>query len=156
MKKIISVLLAAVMMTSLLAGCGSKEVDVDVKALVEEITTSVELPMGAMADDDTASQIFYLNLEEDVEQYGIYFTMINVSSANIAVVKAKEGKAENVKESLEKRKADMERSFEQYLPDQYEAAKNATVEVRGNYVIMVMLSEGKEDVQKIIDEAIPQ
>lgn len=57
------------------------------------------------------------------------------------VVKAKEGKADAVKESLEEKLAQLTKTFETYLQDQYEIAKAGKVVVNGDYVALLVLED---------------
>ncbi|MNH44254.1 hypothetical protein D3C79_1063640 [compost metagenome] len=43
-----------------------------------------------------------------------------------------------VEEGIKKRAADVQKSFETYLPDQYENAKNYKLETKGSYVLFVI------------------
>ena len=85
-------------------------------------------------------QAFNLNAD-DFEEAVALGTMINTKVNNVVVVKAKEGKADAVKESLEEKLAQLTQTFETYLQDQYEIAKAGKVVVNGDYVALLVLED---------------
>lgn len=147
MKKILSTILATLMVGTLLVGCSEKkETEISLKdgttleQVVQKISDDNMMAMPAKADDQIAKDLFHLNLE-DVEEYSIEFSQVMVSADNVALVKAKEGKVDAVKESLEKRLADMVNQFAQYLPDQKLKTENGKVIVKGDYVLLLIVED---------------
>lgn len=161
MKKLLSILLATLMFGTFLTGCGSngndapKEVtlkeETTIQSIVQKISDANKITMPAEADDTIAKDLFHLNLD-DVEEYNIQYAMVMNSSDNIALVKAKDGKVDSVKASLETRLTDVRKSFEQYLPDQKEKANNGKVIVKGNYV-MLLIVEKLDEAEKTFNES---
>lgn len=145
MKRIIALCLAAVMLLSA-AACGSKEPPapvlkegVTLQSLVDSIAQEYGLTMPAPLDDSILQDLLGID-PENVEEYAGYITMVMISSDNLIAVKAKEGKAEEVQKKLEERKEFQVASFEQYLPDQYDKAKEGKVFTVGDYVFLVMIA----------------
>lgn len=156
MKRIISLLLAAVLLVSA-AACGSKEPPapalkegVTLQSMVDSITETYGFTMPAPLDDTIMKDLLGID-PADVEEYAGYITMVNVSSHNLIAVKAKEGKAETVQKKLEERKAFEVQSFEQYLQDQYDLAQAGKVFTVGDYCFLVMLGRPEEDAAGEID-----
>lgn len=149
MKKLLSSALAMIIGATLLVGCGSKSGGSELKSGTElldvayEVSDTLMMPMPQEADAEMAKILFYIT-DDIAEEYAILNAMVNVSSANVAIVKAKDGKVEDVKAALTKRKADVITSFEQYLPDQLEFAKAGKVLVNGNYVSLIIGEEADE------------
>ena len=109
----------------------------DVVAKIEE-KAPMQMPMEL--NDELAVDLAKLNLD-DVEDYAITKAMI-INSADIAaVVKAKEGKIESVKASLQEM-LDIEKN-NAYLPDQKEKVENAILTEKGNYVILLVNKDVK-------------
>lgn len=79
--------------------------------------------------------------EEDLSEYAITFSPMNVKAYCIAIVKPQEGKKDTVVQLFEDFKDSQEKSFERYLEDQYEIAKNAIIKEVGDYVILVMCED---------------
>ena len=131
MKKLISLLATAVLCTGLLAGCGSKDAagasmemkeGQSVKTVVDQIAEEIGLTMVAPIDDEMLKQISYID-PSDVEAYYGQITMANVSADNVIAIKAAPDKKDAVVEGLNKRLEDVQNSFAQYLPEQYEIGR---------------------------------
>lgn len=106
-----------------------------------------ELPSFMMVDEATLGNLYYLTTE-DVNDYAIFLPLMNVQATEVMVVEAKDGKVDAVKEALDKRMQDLDTTWSQYLPDQYELVKNHVTFTEGNYVVIVIA----EDAQAIADD----
>lgn len=145
MKKILSALLAGVMILGLV-GCGSKGEDsssvkdVPTADLVNKVLENEEtqVRMTGLVEGELAETTFHLNLE-DVEEYTIQKGLINTGLETVAVVKAKEGKTDAVKASLEKYLEDL-KALALY-PGEPEAVEGAALEVVENYVILTIVPD---------------
>ena len=145
MKKILSAILAGVMILGLV-GCGSKgghsssAKDVPTADLVNTVVKSEEIQMRALGpiEGELAETTFHLN-PDDVEEYTIQKGMINTGLETVAVVKAKEGKVDAVKASLEEYLKDL-KALALY-PGEPEAVEGAVLEVVGNYVIVTVVPD---------------
>lgn len=73
---------------------------VDLQAIVDKINEEIGIAMPTEMDEEMLVQAFNLNAD-DFEQVAAVGTMINTKVNNVVVVKAKEGKADAVKASLE-------------------------------------------------------
>lgn len=166
MKKILVSTLIAVMIGATLTGCGNKnaqnstaiqnEADknssVSAKEVVDKLKEEGYVRMPAEIDDTMASEIYHLNLE-DVEDYGILETQISPGPGLIMVVKAKEGKVDSVKSSIEQVLQD--KIGNSFYPEEKEIAEKAKVEVNGNLVSLFILnSEVSSDAESKYNELI--
>lgn len=160
MKKILTTIIVLSLATFTLVGCSGKpekatseslKEGLTPKSIVYDINEAIGIPMGGEIDETAAKELFHLNLE-DVEEYSIMISQANISSANIAIVKAKDGKVEEVKKALEQRQQDVISQFERYLPEQLEIAQNGKVVVKGNYAILLMI-DNMEEAEKIVNES---
>lgn len=147
MKKCGFLLAALALIMTLFAGCNGGQNGEAVKPnqsldeIVSSIADELTLPMPAQVDDTMLKDLFYVD-PEDAASYSGQFAQVNVSSANILIVEAKDsGKVETISAALERRKQDMMTSFEMYLADQYEIAQNAKIITKGNYVALLMIDE---------------
>lgn len=124
---------------------GEKEVNVSVSEIAEKIQSDVEWP--ALIDlDEQGLKDFYGIDASDLEEYDVKIPMMIVKSNEIAVIKVKDAeKVEEVKENVEKRAESIKKTFETYLPDQYENAKNYLLKVEGKYIIFAV----HEDTAKV-------
>ena len=145
-KKLLALLLSGIMVIGLSA-CGAKadagtpgkeEVNVPVTEIGEKILS--ELEFGSMLALDDAMLKQYYDLDASIlEEYTANPPMMNVTTQEYAVFKVKDVKdVETVKAAIDKRAEAVQKSFEQYLPDQYENAKNYYVDTNGRYLVFVI------------------
>ncbi|CAM2077946.1 DUF4358 domain-containing protein [Paraclostridium bifermentans] len=166
MKKILVSTLIAIMVGATLTGCGNKNTgnsssteqsqqqtaSVSAKDVVEKLNEKEYVRAAAEIDDTMASEIYHLNLD-DVEDYGILETQISPGPGFIMVVKAKDGKVDAVKASVEQVLQD--KVGNAFYPEEKEIAESAEVKVDGNLVSLFILnSEVASDAQATYEELI--
>lgn len=166
MKKILVSTLIAIMVGATLTGCGNKNngnsssteqsqqqtSSVSAKDVVEKLNEKEYVRAAAEIDDTIASEIYHLNLD-DVEDYGILETQISPGPGFIMVVKAKDGKVDAVKASVEQVLQD--KVGNAFYPAEKEIAESAEVKVDGNLVSLFILnSEVASDAQATYEELI--
>ena len=166
MKKILVSALIAVMVGATLTGCGNKNLgnassaeqstqqtnSVSAKEVVEKLNEEGYVRAAAEIDDTVASEIYHLNLD-DVEDYGILETQMSPGPGFIMVVKAKEGKVDEVKASVEQVLQDKIGSA--FYPEEQEVAESAEVKVDENLVsLFIVNSEVASDAQATYEELI--
>ena len=147
MKKFVALTLAGLMAVTMLFGCTKKEEKpkTDAKTpVLADVWKAIETDIGTDeigsimdADKDVLMQ-FYGISADDLDEYVLKVPMINVQADEYFIAKVKDGKMEDVKKGIDKRKADLDNTWKQYLPEVYEQVKNAkTVEV-GNYILFAV------------------
>ena len=166
MKKILVSTLIAVMIGATLTGCGNKNSgnsssveqstqqtnSVSAKEIVEKLNEKEYVRAAAEIDDTMASEIYHLNLD-DIEDYGILETQISPGPGFIMVVKAKEGKVDEVKASVEQVLQDKIGSA--FYPEEQEVSESAEVKVDGDLVSLFILnSVVSEDAKAKYEELI--
>lgn len=138
MKKIVKILSGILVCASLVA-CGAKgpalKEGLTAKDVVAKVEEKAPIQMPMELDEATIKDLTTLNLD-DVEEYAIKKAMIMNSADVIAVVKAKDGKVESVKEALQKM-LDTEKD-NAYLPEQKDKVESAVLTEKGNYVILLI------------------
>ena len=165
MKKLLTILSIAVCCITFLSACGSKDgkspsgsASAELKegqslqAIIDRIDTEVGISMPSDVDDNVLTDICYIPM--DAEDYAGKITFVNVSSDNVIAVKAKEGQIDTVKAGLTKRLEDVQESFEQYLPEQYEKAKKGQILIKGNYAFFLIIGESSETMDQDMEKAI--
>lgn len=165
MKKIISVIMAAILSMSLLTACGGgKEATAsyDVNEVLTTITDAVPLAMPGEVTEEYLTIMMGLDMA-DVANYAGMMAMVNVSADCVVVIEAAEGKIDTVKAALENTKQSIVNSFELYLPDQFEKAKAGRIVVKGNYAVLAIAGDnetiadkGVEEAYKAVDAAIEE
>lgn len=157
MKKKLSILLATLMVGATFVGCGAKEEantasgDITTSQIVKNITDKVETAAMGPIEGELLTEQFHLNMD-DVEEQTIENGMMNTGLEVIAVVKAKEGKVDSVKASLEKVIEDKKASA--FYPGEPEAVEAAQLKVNGNYVGLFLIpeyEEGEKNVERAVE-----
>lgn len=121
----------------------------------EEASTS---PEASPSEEVEQPPLIDMGADQVKEAYGIDtklladFTvmapLMNVKTNEIAIFKVKNVKdIAMVKKGIKKCAADIQKSFEDYLQDQYENAKNYKIVTNGDYVLF-LISESAEDLEK--------
>mgnify|MGYP001386748848 CR=1 FL=1 len=147
MKRILSIAAAVLAMALALSGCGKGETytsDKTVAQIAGDVMGSVEFAMGMEASEEELSEYYGITKENYTEIYAYNGMMISADTLYIA--KAADGKADALKAEFESRLAAVQQSFEQYLPDAYEMAKNGEVVVRGDYVMLVISADNEKAI----------
>lgn len=154
-KRLLGLVLASIMVLGLTA-CGEKteetpgneEVNVKVEEITQKVTEKLEYGSMIKLDDETLQQFYGLDASI-LEEYDANVPMMNVTTQEHSVFKVKDVKdMEKVMAAIEKRAGDVQKSFEQYLPDQYENAKNYYAESNGKYAIFI-IHENSADAKEI-------
>ena len=166
MKKILVSTLIAIMIGATLTGCGNKntgnsssteqseqqKASVSAKDVVEKLNEKEYVRAAAEIDDTMASEIYHLNLD-DIEDYGILETQISPGPGFIMVVKAKEGKVDAVKASVEQVLQD--KIGKAFYPEEQEITESAEVKVDGSLVSLFILnSEVASEAQSAYEKLI--
>ena len=178
MKKLFTLALVAALAVSVLAGCGSSNKNEsngndtsasqtkspeELTSLYKEAITAnggemVEYnPVISQAkeDDGSAMLLEMMGLkQEDMTAFGISTSMMNVKAYGIAAVMPAEGKEENVKAALQAFIDQKCTEFESYLVDQLEVAQNAKLETLADGTVLMVMTEGQDEVFTAISAAI--
>ena len=161
MKKILISVLAATMIGAFFIGCTSnsepskvQESQVNLSINAEEMANKLVeegfVVMPIAVDEAMAEEIYHLNLD-NVEEYGIAETGRSPGNSLVMIVKAKEGKVDSVKDSLNKVLED--KIGKAFYPEEKEIAESSEVEVNGNYVSLFILpNEQLEEAKSLYME----
>lgn len=118
------------------------------KEMVDGMLAKIEQPALIEMTGDMVKQKYYIDAAL-LEQYTIMSPMMNIKTNEIAVFKVKDAKdIAAVEDGIKKRAGDVQKTFETYLQDQYEIAKNYKLVTKGNYIFFVI----SEDADKFVSE----
>ena len=167
MKRTISLTLSVLMTAALLAGCGTKtapeKTPEELTALYAEAITAnggemVEYNpvVTAVSEEDGSAMILeLLGLNpEDMTAFGVSASMMNTKAYGIALVRPAAEKEDAVREGLQGFIDRQKQSFERYLEDQYEVAKNARLETLEDGTILMVMTQEQDTVFNSIKEAV--
>jgi|GEM_PF-619977 len=102
---------------------------------------------GELLDD------FYAGLSEiELKQCVIYIPTFNLNASEIALIELKDMKDEaRVLEIIANRLSNLDNTWKEYLPQQYELVKNAKI-VQNNSFIMFVIAERAEEIEEAFNE----
>lgn len=149
MKKMIVIMLTMVLVLVVSACSGNKTATTDEKTEAIEASASAKEMTDKMLAEVEQPNLMELTAEDlkniydldaaILEDFSVRIPLTIVHSNEIAIFKVKD--VNDIAEVLAKVKGRAEnamKSFEQYLPDQYENAKNHKIVTKGNYVLFVI------------------
>lgn len=96
-----------------------------------------EMPALIDLDSDTLLAVYGIN-SSDLEAYICKMPMMATHATEFFLAKVKDGKMDTVKAAVEKRQADLEQQWSQYLPEQLELVKNYKLTTNGNYILFAV------------------
>ena len=170
MKKILTFALVLALSLTVLAGCSGNSAQTSDKT-PEELTqlysdaitqnggemAEVNPPITEVSEDDPMSSMILETMgltQEDMSAFAISISMMNVKAYGIAAVMPAEGKEEAVTQALQSYIDRQQQSFETYLVDQYEVAKNARLETLKDGTVLMVMCEDQDTVFDAISSAI--
>ena len=152
----------------ILTGCGSKKqqptlsyeertdlYETAIEAARDEQTNEA-FPLITEADSDNAEMVFDLLgvTPEDMNAYAISVSLMNVKAYAIAATYPAAGKEDALLESLRIFVSNQQRSFKEYLADQYEIAVNTRLETLEDGTVLLVMSENQDAVFDSIRDVI--
>jgi len=152
--------LAIIMLLTVASGCTTKKQvvikkDTTLQNIVDKVAEEFGdfyVQMPSKLDATTLKDLFNID-PAIVDEYAGDFAMTMTSADNFVAIKAKEGKVEEVKQALENRRAQVQQTFEQYLPGPLQVAKAGKVIVKGNYVFLIMIGNPEKGPEKDVARA---
>lgn len=118
------------------------------------------LPASMENDDAAAAQMADMVLQtllltpDQLQQYAFSISLINVKAYGVGVFMPAEGQTEAVKAALQDFVTNQQKSFQNYLADQYEIAKQAKVEVLSTGEVVLVMCENSDQVFSSIEAAL--
>lgn len=126
-------------------------------------SSSTDKIMNAMLEKEEQAGLMDLTMDnldtyyvidtDLIDEFSIKTPAFNLSSNEIAIIKVKDSKdIAEIKKSMEQRGADVQKMFENYLPEPYKLAQNYKIAIEGDYVLFV-ISEKADELEKAFKEA---
>lgn len=148
-KRFLTILCAGAMLFS--AACSSASTDKTTEEAAKIVLDSGDFPLTIQIDDkEMLEGTIGLNLN-DIDEYTVYQQMMSVDLAEVILVKAKSGKENAVKGSLDARKQALIDTFAFY-PDQIEAAEATVVGTKDGIVYLICCKNAAEAETELLKE----
>lgn len=169
MKRILALLFTGIFSLALLAGCsgGSSSntasktpattqdyVDAITSSRSDEENEAYNIITNETGDDDQMLLSFFGVAKEDMTNYAISMSMINIKSYGIAIVMPGEGKAQTILDAANAFVEMQQNAQENYLPDQYAIAKAAIVKQLDSGEVVLVMCEDSSTVLSNIEKAL--
>lgn len=156
-------LILALCFCFLLASCGGAS-----GSTAAEPKDYAQILRDARSDDHNSAYAIITTPEEDnfgimeayaldpeaMEQYAVSISIMNTQAYGVMIVMPKEGQAETIKTAMQdfiQRQTD---SFELYLEDQYQIAKDAKLETMPSGELVLVMSEDASAIMESIKNAL--
>ncbi|MEG0440316.1 MAG: DUF4358 domain-containing protein [Solibacillus sp.] len=155
MKKMMVIMLTMVLALVVSACSGNKSSTTDdktttieasksAKEMTEQMVKEVEQPALMELTAEDLKNLYNLDAAK-LEDFSVRIPMMNVKSNEIAIFKVKDpNDVAEIVAAIKVRAENAMKPFEQYLPDQYENAKNHKIITKGNYVLFVISDQADE------------
>lgn len=119
--------------------------------IINEMLSITEQP-GLMDQSVEILADYYRIDPEIVDEFTLKTPAINLMANEIAVIKVKDANdIDQVKKGMEQRAEDVQKMFENYLPEPYKNAQNYKIATNGNYVLFI-ISESADELEKAFME----
>jgi hypothetical protein len=144
-----------ILITAILSGCSKSDKTIlktpEVSQIEESVMKNIDITDMIKLDDKKLERVYGIKADE-VEGYFVYVSTSNVKADEVAVFKAKDANgAEYLKTKIADRMVQLGKSFKDYLPEQYSLIEKNTLEIKGNYVFLVVSKDG-EDIKALFDK----
>ncbi|KOS69086.1 hypothetical protein AEA09_11385 [Lysinibacillus contaminans] len=154
MKKMMLIMLTMVLAMVVSACSGDKTTTIEAsksaKEMADQMLKEVEQPDLMELSEEEMQNLYNIDPAK-LEDFSVRVPMMNVKTNEIAIFKVKDEKdVADVEAAAKQRAENVMKQFEQYLPDQYENAKNHKIVVKGNYVLLV-ISDRADELIKVYD-----
>ena len=154
MKRILTILTAALLILALCTACGDTAKNVDLKALMDEINPTYNLT-GLKAVEDTASLNRYYQIEEaGVKQFAAELTSSGSNYNEVVLIEAVDSAAaESIKAKLDERLRSQLSNAKSYDAEQVSMIEGCSVKVNGNFVYLIV-GDQHADIEATVEAAL--
>ena len=170
MKRILAIILAAMMLTAVLAACGgdAKDTDtdstaaaaadtgsaVDLGAVLSDINSRFGFEGLKVLEDTKALNRYYSISDADVKQFAAELTTTASQYTEVVIVEANDdASAQNVKNQLQAHLDTQLNTAKSYDADQVAMIEACSPKQKGNFVYLVV-SDQQSEIDSVIEAAI--
>lgn len=149
------IIFLSILIIAIVSGCskpaGQAVKTPEVSQIEERVMKNIDTTDMIKLDDKKLERVYGIKADE-IEGFFIYVSTSNVKADEIAVIKVKDSnEIENIKSKIADRLVQLGTSFKDYLPEQYSLIEKRTLEVKGNYIFLVVSKNGAE-IKKSFDK----
>lgn len=156
MKRIIALVLAAILSVAVFAGCGSSESSsksVDLASVMETINTNNKLSLDKVDSADKLNRYYSIE-EKDVKQFAAEKDSDPDAPVEVVLVEAVDSDAAaRVETALNTRYDSVLRTYTSYTPEKVSMVKGCKVTKDGNFVSLI-IADNASDMLKTFQDAV--
>lgn len=142
MKRIFALAVALVLCLSLLAGCGSK--DVNLSDVMTKLNSDYSLSLQTLSSADELNTYYSISTD-DVKQFAAEIDSTNDAPKEIILIEATDADAATrVEEALTNRLNSIMATYNSYSPDQVDMVKACKVTKDGNFVSLIVADKAPD------------
>lgn len=142
MKRIFALAVALVLCLSLLAGCGSK--DVNLNDVMTKLNSDYSLSLQTLSSADELNTYYSISTD-DVKQFAAEIDSTNDAPKEIILIEATDADAATrVEEALTNRLNSIMATYNSYSPDQVDMVKACKVTKDGNFVSLIVADKAPD------------
>lgn len=128
-----------------------RESQTEFSVMSEAVAGAADLSTMQEADNQMVKRLYGLS-PDDYEGVLLYYPTTNMGAEEILLVKLKDtSQQETVKAAMEERVETQKASFDGYGINQYEMLEQSVIEIRGNYMLLVVASDTAPVRQAFLD-----
>ena len=148
MKRIIALVIAAIMSVSVLAGCGGGS---DLNKVMSDINSTYSLNLKTLESKDDLSK-YYSIKPESVKQFAAEIDSNNNAPVEIIMVEATDADAATeIEKALAARYNSIVSQYASYTPEKLDMVKNCKVTKDGNFVSLIITDNAEAMVKTFQD-----
>lgn len=161
-KIVISLILILFVCILILNACSASEAIAIPVDIANRLVNEVNMPKGVMVTNENVIETGQLanallgdEFDSDMyESYAFYPPVMSKNASEFGILKVKESKDVSKAEKIAQRRIDnIQKSFEDFTPEQYEIAKTGEVRTDGRYIYYSM-SQNNDRMFNIIEEML--
>lgn len=150
MKKTIAGMVMAVSVLFSVAGCGAKEASKPLGEITKAVLDSgIDFPEMVEVSEDNFGFKYDIDAE-DYSEFSVYWAGSGGDSDEVCIIKAKEGKADSVKEDVQERLNSQKDVFKDYVPEEYDKLCKSEVKTEGDYVYWVCTDDNSKAEETLL------
>lgn len=144
-----------ILIIAIISGCSRQNKTTmktpEVSQIEDSVMKNIDTADMIKLDDKKLERVYGIKPDE-LEGYFVYVSTSNVKADEVAVFRSKDANgAEYIKTKIADRMVQLGTSFKDYLPEQYSLIEKHTLEVKGNYVFLVVSKDG-EEIKAVFDK----
>ena len=148
-KTIIGIAVSALMLIGTVGCGGGKTVSKPLSEVTAAVKDSgVEFPEMVEVSQDNF-EFKYGIASDDYDEYSVWWAGSGGDADEVCIIKAKDGKTDNVKKAVESRLDSQKEVFKDYQPAQYDKLCNSSIKTEGDYVYWLCTNDNSKAEEKL-------